>query len=1062
MGDSLAAATLLRDHRIARLATHAPPAWLWHADLSRLFWANATGAACLRVPTLEAISELSFSPADARRVQVARVAGRLYPGALPLLSRLRGMAPGIGQALVCACSRIVVGNAAAILVAAQELAGPDLPLAARVEFLLAGSDEAMAAFAPDGRLIAATPSARALLGNANATAAIDADSLAIAALAEGAASGDTRLGRAWMIRVGHDETTVLIACFMVVAEGTMAAPAASRDAPAIVCKSMARAKGLAPSRQPVMTRAVAGKGTEARPVDERAAAEVSPLQIDQPSPDRRVPLRFLWQMDQSGRFTLGSDAFIDAIGPRTAVMLGRPWSELAAELDLDPDNEVLSAIETRETWSGIVVSFPIDGSGDRVWVELSGLPVYDRDRTFIGYRGFGVCRDVERLTQLGWVRRAPMFPAAHSEPPSVPTPTAATLPRRQEGAAIDAAEAILALLQQTDGDLTIGPDPLEEAGAVGDPLPDPPARPENILLFPAGGADPRPRAAPPAALSLGEHDAFQEIARRLQARRVSTHQSGSAAPDQASGAAPAPADMPSSAPDPVRPAKIEDEVSPPANAAPPAIGDGSAPVLTEFLNELPVGLMIYRYDQPLFANCAFLAATGFSSFEDLIQSGGLDSVPVGPDAESAAGRDKFGQPLTIIGRGGREPITARLMPVPWAGESALALVLTQPAVPDGDKSTELAQRRSEAQVRELRSILDTAFDGFLVLSRDGVILSANRSAQVLFGYEPAELAGLAFGDLFVPASRQAVLDHFGRAYHGGADAAASRQEVTGQTRQGQAVPLSLVLGAMAKSSDTLYAVLRDLTPGKKAEQALPSRQSTDSDRANHAELLANFSTSVRDVLNSIIGCADLMLEERFGPLGNDRYRNCLRNVRAASHRIGGLVDDINNLARPGSGAPDLTFMPVDLNILVRGCVSALQADANRHRTIIRSSLAPDLPPVVADARSLWRVVDNLLSSALRHAGPGGQVIVSTGETERGQVVLRVRDTGATGRKPANKAGRARPDECPSSAAPPDATVDMALARTLAEANRGTLSVSSSANVGTLFELSFPGRHVPAE
>ena len=32
----------------------------------------------------------------------------------------------------------------------------------------------------------------------------------------------------------------------------------------------------------------------------------------------------------------------------------------------------------------------------RLPVEMSGLPVFDRDRNFRGYRGFGVCRDVAR------------------------------------------------------------------------------------------------------------------------------------------------------------------------------------------------------------------------------------------------------------------------------------------------------------------------------------------------------------------------------------------------------------------------------------------------------------------------------------------------------------------------------------------------------------------------------------------------------------------------------------------------------------------------------------------
>ena len=52
------------------------------------------------------------------------------------------------------------------------------------------------------------------------------------------------------------------------------------------------------------------------------------------------------------------------------------------------------AFATRDTWSGITLNWPVDG-GERLPVELSGLPMFDRARNFAGYRGFGVCRDLE-------------------------------------------------------------------------------------------------------------------------------------------------------------------------------------------------------------------------------------------------------------------------------------------------------------------------------------------------------------------------------------------------------------------------------------------------------------------------------------------------------------------------------------------------------------------------------------------------------------------------------------------------------------------------------------------
>ncbi len=136
------------------------------------------------------------------------------------------------------------------------------------------------------------------------------------------------------------------------------------------------------------------------------------------SAERRHPLRFVWHMDADGRFGVGSDEFIELVGPHTIAAFGRLWSEIAAELKLDPNNQVARAVATRETWSGIVISWPVDDCGERLPIELSGLPVFDRDRNFRGYRGFGVCRDIDRINQLA--RRAPRtadgFPAGRPKP----------------------------------------------------------------------------------------------------------------------------------------------------------------------------------------------------------------------------------------------------------------------------------------------------------------------------------------------------------------------------------------------------------------------------------------------------------------------------------------------------------------------------------------------------------------------------------------------------------------------------------------------------------------------
>ncbi len=80
------------------------------------------------------------------------------------------------------------------------------------------------------------------------------------------------------------------------------------------------------------------------------------------------------------------------MGEPTAAALGRPWVQLAAALALDHEGQIALALASRETWSGLSIAWPVGNGGERLVVELSGLPVFDRERVFRGYRGFGICR----------------------------------------------------------------------------------------------------------------------------------------------------------------------------------------------------------------------------------------------------------------------------------------------------------------------------------------------------------------------------------------------------------------------------------------------------------------------------------------------------------------------------------------------------------------------------------------------------------------------------------------------------------------------------------------------
>src|SRR6202035_4657200 len=179
---------LLRDPRLAPLATSPWPAWLWSADASRTLWANAAGAALFgAADTRQCVQRRFDSRNNPAAAQIARLAATLPSAGPPRLERLRGFGLGFGRALTCACSRLVVTDGkVAVLIVATEPAGPALSLAERVRRLF-GDDEPLAVFAADGALVHMTEAARAQLGEASSLSALGIPESNLQRLGEGAA-----------------------------------------------------------------------------------------------------------------------------------------------------------------------------------------------------------------------------------------------------------------------------------------------------------------------------------------------------------------------------------------------------------------------------------------------------------------------------------------------------------------------------------------------------------------------------------------------------------------------------------------------------------------------------------------------------------------------------------------------------------------------------------------------------------------------------------------------------------------------------------------------------------
>ena len=453
---------------------------------------------------------------------------------------------------------------------------------------------------------------------------------------------------------------------------------------------------------------------------------------------------------------------------------------------------------------------------------------------------------------------------------------------------------------------------------------------------------------------------------------------------------------------------------------------------TLVLNRLPLGILVFRDQQILFANRAITEMVGYESVENL-RAAGLASVfpAAGPEGQQA------GPVNHLVQRDGTlVPVTARLQSISWHGRPALMLSASATEVRTGH----------EAAVRAFaESFADTRGDGFFETNRAGVISAINGKAAALLGQDATTLTGMTLSAVIVPGDLPALQEFLERPARFAETArpcislrgAGAGPEVL-MFAQGQAGTVTGYFGFVHRPER--YAPVQISGP-------------VEVDPA----LLARISRGVRRPLNTIIGFSDLIRSEAFGAMGNERYEGYASDIAAAGHEIAALVDELDDFTRLRDGRYLPQRASLNLTGLLESCVVRIRHQASSSRVIVRNAISESLPKVTADRASLAQAVLNLLASAIDQTPSGGAVVISAQHEEDGGISVHVRDSSTNAVDLAERFvvfrdGTGRDGQM---LAPVRSSVGLALTRSLLAVNAFSLSVDPAGAQGLLFSLLIP-------
>ncbi|QPC81598.1 GAF domain-containing protein [Phototrophicus methaneseepsis] len=329
--------------------------------------------------------------------------------------------------------------------------------------------------------------------------------------------------------------------------------------------------------------------------------------------------------------------------------------------------------------------------------------------------------------------------------------------------------------------------------------------------------------------------------------------------------------------------------------------------------------------------------------------------------------------------------------------------------------------------QKLSMILGGIVDSVVVVDIDQRIVLINQSAIRALGLLiERELIGQKVSD---------ILSHSGflRLYH----TALERNE---QVKQELELPNGRIYHAVVDEHPSIghIIVMQDVTHYKETEQL-------------KNELVATVSHDLKQPLSVMRGYLDLLQMANTFDESSQRYVN---QLFTAFHHMRHLIDDILDLARIEAGI-ELEMAPVELNtILIQAVVSNRPTAENKSIELITD--LPHLPPIQADEGRIRQIFNNLISNAVKYTPPEGWVKVYA-EIKAGQIRIFIQDNGL-GISPEDQAHiferfyRVRRPETDSIEG---TGLGLAIVRSLVEAHKGEITVTSRLGEGSTFRVILP-------